>query len=133
MTNLASATKVEEINSLPVEIAADITGKEGRLLVRMHVYKERDRQFAATAKKHYKTKNGGKLVCEACGLDPFKLYGADGERCIEAHHKIPIEELQPDSITRIDEMAMVCASCHRIIHSKKPCLTIDEVRKLISH
>ena len=67
------------------------------------------------------------MVCEACGLDPITLYGPDGERCIEAHHKIPIEELQPDSVTRVDEMAMVCASCHRIIHSKKPCLKVGEV------
>lgn len=49
---------------------------------------------------------------------------------LEAHHKVPIEELQPDSITPVTEMAMVCATCHRVIHSAKPCLTIEQVRAL---
>lgn len=130
LTNAASATSVEDIASRPpTDIEEDFVGIEGRLLIRIHVYKERDRAFAARAKKYYKDKNNGKLICEACGLDPVALYGSDGERCIEAHHKVPIEELQPDSITRVDEMAMVCASCHRVIHTKKPCLPVNEVVK----
>lgn len=131
MTNASSATNLIKFESLPeTDLEEEITGKEGRMLTRVHAYKERDRKFAAMAKKHYKTKNGGKLWCVACDLQPEALYDDRGERCIEAHHKIPIEELQPDSITRIDDMAMVCANCHRVIHSRKPCLTIEEVRAL---
>lgn len=131
MTNAGSATNLIKFESLPeTDLEEEITGKEGRMLTRVHAYKERDRKFAAMAKKHYKTKNGGKLWCVACDLKPESLYDDKGERCIEAHHKIPIEELQPDSITRVDDMAMVCASCHRVIHSRKPCLTIEEVRAL---
>jgi hypothetical protein len=96
----------------------------------LHAYKERDRTLSKKAKKHYKSKNGGKLYCIACGLDPEELYSEQGDRCIEAHHKIPIEELQPDSITRVDDLLMVCASCHRVIHSQKPCLTIVELQAL---
>jgi predicted HNH restriction endonuclease len=131
MTNAGSATNLIKFESLPeTDLEQEISGKEGRMLTRVHAYKERDRKFAAMAKKHYKTKNGGKLWCVACDLKPEILYDDKGERCIEAHHKIPIEELQPDSITRVDDMAMVCASCHRVIHSRKPCLTIEEVRAL---
>ena len=131
MTNAGSATNLIHFESLPeTDLEEEITGKEGRILTRVHAYKERDRKFAARAKKHYKAKNGGKLWCVACDLKPESLYNDRGERCIEAHHKIPIEELQPDSIVHVDDMAMVCASCHRVIHSQKPCLTIDEVRAL---
>ena len=42
---------------------------------------------------------------------------------MEAHHKVPIEQLQPDSVTIVGDMAMLCASCHRVVHSEKPCLT----------
>ncbi len=127
-TNVGSAAILEEYSAKPeTEPEAEIVGKEGRLLTRIHVYKERDKNFAVMAKKYYKDKNGGRLACQACGLDPLKLYGADGERCIEAHHTIPIEELQPDSETRVHDMAMVCASCHRIIHKQKPCLLVTEV------
>ncbi len=130
MTNAGSVVALEDAAAKPeTDLEEEIVGKEGRLLTRIHAYKERDRAFAARAKKYYRDKNGGKLACQACGLDLIALCGPDGERCIEAHHKVPIEELQSDSITRVDEMAMVCASCHRIIHSKKCCLTVDEVKK----
>ena len=127
-TNAGSAVAVQDAFSKPAtDLEEDIVGLEGRLLTRIHAYKERDRKFVARAKKYFMDRNGGKLTCEACGLDPEELYGPDGGRCIEAHHKIPIEELQPDSITRVHDLAMVCASCHRIIHGKRPCLTIPEV------
>jgi hypothetical protein len=131
MTNSGSATNLIHFESLPeTDLEDEITGKEGRMLTRIHAYKERDRKFSARAKKYYKMKNGGQLWCVACDLKPETLYDERGERCIEAHHKIPIEELQPDSIVHVDDMAMVCASCHRVIHSRKPCLTIEEVRAL---
>lgn len=128
MTNAGSATVLTQIAAQPPsEIEEEITGKEGRLLTRLHSYKERDRKFAAKAKKYFRDKNGGRLVCEACGIWPVEIYGEDGERCIEAHHKTPIEQLQPDSVTRVDEMAMVCASCHRMIHTQSPCIPVEKV------
>lgn len=131
MTNVGSASGLMKAESLPAtDLEEEISGKEGRILTRIHAYKERDRTLSKKAKKHYKSKNGGKLYCIACGLDPEELYSEQGDRCIEAHHKIPIEELQPDSITRVDDLLMVCASCHRVIHSKKPCLTIVELQAL---
>jgi len=133
MTNVGSVVKLEEVQALPeTDLEAEIVGKEGRLLTRIHAYKERDRSFVRRAKNHYRAKNGGKLLCDACAMEPVDFYGPEGEKCIEAHHKIPIEELQPDSVTRVEEMAMLCASCHRIVHTTKPCLTINELRNLIN-
>jgi predicted HNH restriction endonuclease len=132
MTNAGSAEKIEELSKLPPsDLEASLQGKEGRLLTRLHSYKERDRKFSQQTKQYYKSKNGGKLICDGCGVDPNTRYGASGERCVEAHHKVPIEELQPDSITTVEEMAILCANCHRIVHSKKPCLTVDELRALL--
>lgn len=127
LTNAGSATSLEDAEAKPAVEEEEIFGREGRLLARIHVYKERDRSLAGRAKSFYKSKNGGVLICEACGLDPVKMYGADGERCLEAHHRTPIEQLQPDSITRVDDLAVVCASCHRMIHSRKPCIPVDEL------
>jgi len=133
LTNAGSATKLDEASSKPpVELEDEIFAVEGKLLTRIHVYKERDKAFAARAKKFYKDKNGGKLFCEGCGMDPLATYGSEGERCLEAHHRVPIEELQPDSITTVVEMAIVCASCHRIIHSQKPCLSVDDVTSMVN-
>lgn len=121
-----------EAEARPKVEAEETTGREGRLLTRIHVYKERDRGLVKRAKDYYRRMNGGKLSCEACGTVPVDVYGNAGERTIEAHHKVPIEELQPDSETTTSDLAMVCADCHRVIHSRKPCLTIQEVRDLIA-
>jgi hypothetical protein len=132
MTNAGSAAATEEAAKLPeTELDAEIKGREGKLLTRIHVYKERDRKFAELVKKHSRNKGRGKLTCEVCGLSPADKYGPSGEKCIEARHKIPIEQLQPDGITLVEDIAIVCARCHRLIHSSRPCLTIDEATALI--
>lgn len=131
-TNAGSVATLREYESKPpVDFEEAISAKEGRLLTRIHTYKERDKSLSKKVKDEYRFKHENKLACEGCELDPEIMYGDQGERCIEAHHTIPIEELQPDSITLADDMAIVCANCHRIIHSRKPCLTLAELRKLL--
>ena len=131
LTNAGSATKLAEAEAKPPVEAEEYAGKEGRLLTRLHVYRERDRNLVRRARDHYRDQKEGKLVCEVCGCVPVEVYGPGGEGCMEAHHKVPIEQLQPDSVTIVSDIAMVCASCHRMIHSQKPCLTINEMRELL--
>lgn len=131
-TNAGSALTLVEAEAQPPVEAEQIAGKEGRLLTRLHVYKERDRKFAKQVRDHYRHAHGGTLHCEACGCVPVKTYGPAGESSMEAHHKVPIEQLQPDSVTLVQDMAMLCASCHRVVHSQKPCLTVGQVRDLIA-
>ncbi len=130
-TNAGSATTLIEAATKTEVEAEEIVGREGRLLVRLHIYRERDRAFARRVRKHYRSLAGGQLVCHACGTIPVQVYGPSGERCMEAHHKVPIEQLQPDSVTLIGDMAMLCASCHRVVHSRKPCLTVEKVNELV--
>lgn len=132
-TNAGSLLRIEEAARMtPTDIEEIVPAKEGKLLARMHYYRERDRAFVKRAQKYYRSKQGGKLTCEACGMVAQSFYGPVGERCIEVHHKIPISELQPDSITRVEDVAVVCASCHRVIHSKMPCLSVSDVAALIA-
>ena len=131
-TNAGSATTLIDACSRPKVEAEEITGIEGRLLVRMHFYRERDRGFARMVRKHYRSRAGGRLVCHACGTVPVETYGVAGDSCIEAHHKVPIEQLQPDSVTVVSDMALLCASCHRVVHSAKPCLTVEHVNELVA-
>lgn len=127
ITSLATATAKP-----PSETETDFyelenySAKEGRTLIRVHAYKERDRQLVKRAKKYYRTKWGG-LKCESCKLEPGNLYGVRGDACIEAHHRTPISQLLPDSVTKVTDLAMLCASCHRVLHSTKPILDIDDV------
>lgn len=125
----SSISTLMEIDSKPVvDLEENIIGKEGRLRIRTHVYKERDRTFTNKVKRLRKQQNAGVLECEVCTLRPVDFYGEGGEKLIEAHHRIPISELEPDSITRPEDMAMVCSNCHTFIHSQNPCLTIEEAK-----
>ena len=130
-TNAGSATTLIEVNAKSAVKAEEIFGKEGRLLARLHVYRERDRTLVRKARKYYKALAGGRLLCHACGSEPVEVYGPAGESCMEAHHKVPIEQLQPDSVTLVGDMAMLCANCHRVVHSEKPCLTVEKVNELV--
>lgn len=130
-TNAGSATTLIETTTKTEVEAEEIVGTEGRLLVRLHVYRERDRGFVRRVRKHYRDLSGGRLVCHACHCVPVEVYGPSGESCMEAHHKVPIEQLQPDSVTVVADMAMLCASCHRVVHSEKPCLSVERVNQLV--
>ena len=130
-TNSGSATTLIETTTKTEVEAEEIAGREGRLLVRLHIYRERDRGFVRRVRKHYRELSGGRLVCHACRCVPVEVYGPSGESCMEAHHKVPIEQLQPDSVTVVADMAMLCASCHRVVHSEKPCLSVERVNELV--
>lgn len=105
-------------------------GKEGRLLTRWHAYRERDRALVKSAKAAFKSKHG-KLFCEACGLDPSTIYGPRGADRLQAHHRTPIEEMIPGSTTKVEDLAMICPTCHDIIHAKRPWISVEDVRELL--
>ena len=65
----------------------------------------------------------------ACGFDAGKFYGERGEDRIHALHRTPVEELLPDSVTRAEDLAMVCPNCHDIIHAKRPWISVEELRE----
>lgn len=128
VSNIAALSTIAQLPPTPLE--ADVSGKEGKILVRLHSYRERDRTLAKKAKLYFK-KTHEKLFCECCGHEPAKVYGARGEDRIDAHHKVPVEELLPDSITKIEDLAMVCPNCHDIIHAKRPWLTVEALRDFL--
>jgi 5-methylcytosine-specific restriction protein A len=105
---------------------------EGQILARQHMVRERSRKLVAK-KKASVLKNKGKLECEGCGFNFEYMYGERGNSCIEVHHTKPLMSLMPGTKTSTKDLALVCANCHRIIHAKKPWLTIMELHALLLH
>ena len=103
---------------------------EGRLLTRKHLARERNRQLVESKRKQAMKRNG-RLVCEACDFNFAVLYGERGIGFIECHHTKPVATLAEGHKTHIDDLALVCANCHRIIHRSKPWLSIAELKALI--
>ncbi len=106
-------------------------GQEGRLLTRVHQFRERNRKLVAR-KKQAVLKKGEALVCEVCDFDFGVAYGERGQGFIECHHNKPLSELSPHGqTTKIADLSLLCSNCHRMIHRNRPWLTIEELQALV--
>ena len=98
--------------------ALDYLGKEGKAKLSLHRRKERDRKLVRVAKLSFKLRYG-KLFCECCGMSFEEFYGPLGAEFIEAHHRIPLNALEEETVVAPSDLAMLCANCHRMIHRGK--------------
>lgn len=103
---------------------------EGRLLYRHHRTRERDRTIVAK-KKAAILKAGGRIACEACGLEFYRQYGVAGAGYIECHHRVPLSE-SGEITTRLADLALLCANCHRVAHRARPWMSIEALRELVT-
>jgi 5-methylcytosine-specific restriction protein A len=103
---------------------------EGRLLTRMHLTRERNRTLIRK-KREAVLRETGHLACEACGFDFNATYGAHGTGFIEVHHVSPLYTLKPGLRTRLQDLAVLCANCHRMIHFKPNWLTISALKEML--
>jgi 5-methylcytosine-specific restriction protein A len=102
---------------------------EGELSYAQHRRRERSAALVRT-KKRQAMARFGKLECEACGFDFRARYGEVGAGYIECHHTIAVAELTPKSTTHLGDVVLVCSNCHRMLHRKRPWLSVSEVRVL---
>ncbi|WP_423192503.1 HNH endonuclease [Cupriavidus sp. H18C2] len=104
--------------------------EEGRILTRVHRVRERSRALVLAAKAAARKKYG-RLCCEACGFDFEAEYGNRGANIIDVHHTRPLHSLAEGGITRLDELALLCANCHRVVHASRPWLSVEELAEII--
>lgn len=104
---------------------------EGSVLEKQHKYKERNPK-AVKSKKASVLKKQGYLQCEACGFIFEDTYGELGKDYIECHHIVPLSEIDVQRETKKSDLALVCANCHRMLHRKKPLISIQDLKKIIS-
>lgn len=105
----------------------DFEAPEGRLLVRVHRQRERNRDLVKR-KKSGVLRETGRLCCEVCDFDFLKRYGERGRGFIECHHTVPVSSLGDGAKTSVKDLALVCANCHRMIHAGRPWWSIEEAR-----
>ena len=90
-------------------------------------YFARNGRLAADAKKKYG------YQCEVCRVDFREKYGPLGMRAIEVHHLRPLKFAAGARETTIDDVKVLCANCHRMIHDISPPFEISELRKLLGY
>lgn len=103
---------------------------EGRLLVGTHLYRERNKQIVKQKKQQYLDEFGC-LRCETCDFDFANIYGSRGKGFIECHHVIPLSELNVATETKLNDLSLLCANCHRMIHRKQPWLSLESLSNLL--
>lgn len=99
---------------------------ERRLVQHARIEKVRNTSLVKEAKKLFKSQHG-RLFCEVCTFDFETTYGVRGRDYIEAHHKIPISEVEEVKSVTVADLAMVCSNCHRMLH-RPPWVSLDELR-----
>ncbi|PIW28411.1 MAG: HNH endonuclease [Rhodospirillales bacterium CG15_BIG_FIL_POST_REV_8_21_14_020_66_15] len=104
--------------------------EEGRLVTRLHRWRERSRKLVASKKAAF-LKAHGRLYCEACGFDFEQRYGERGAGYIECHHTRPVHTLRAGEKTKLADLAMLCANCHRMVHARAPWLKVMELREIL--
>lgn len=75
-------------------------------------------------------RDGIPIACEACGFDFGRAYGSHGLDYIEGHHRIPLH-VTGETQNRLAALALLCSNCHRMIHSTKQWLTVEELKELV--
>lgn len=105
---------------------ADVATEAKKL--RWHLRAERNPKLARDAKRIHGS------TCAVCSFNYKERYGELGEGYIEAHHITPFAELadRPTQLDPATDFAVLCASCHRMVHRRRPpydLLTIREALK----
>lgn len=93
----------------------DDFAQEGGVIYRLHRSRERNRALI-DKKKAAVLAALGKLACEVCDFVFGDCYGDIGSDFIEVHHKKLVATLVSGDKTRMTDLALVCANCHRMLH-----------------
>lgn len=109
----------QELETTEEEIAR-IEGKE---ILRSHLQRERlaffrDQKLRMSMKPYQ---------CEACEMTFEERYGEIGKDFIEVHHKTAIADGERE--TKLEDLALLCSNCHRMIHKSGNLSDIESFRK----
>lgn len=106
---------------------------EGLVLTAFHKKRERAKGIRPTLLKKRKSENT--LHCDVCGTKPLYTNFINDHSIFECHHIVPLHQIGKTK-TKLSDMALLCANCHKAIHAyisnNKSWVTPEEFRVLIN-
>lgn len=127
-----SFPKLKTLKYRPSKEKQEYYTVEGVIVERIYKDRKRDRKLIQLKINQHLEKNGN-LNCEICGFSFENIYGLVGEKFCEVHHIRVLSENNEGELTiTLDDLAILCSNCHRVIHKKRPAYTINEVKSLIN-
>ena len=105
---------------------------EGRLMTALHKRRERNRKVRARLLAA--RERNGRLSCDMCDCVSNAVASNMEDATFEAHHRVLLSDAEERS-TRLSDMALLCANCHRLLHRAisvaKRWIDVDEGRTLV--
>lgn len=114
------------------ETECNFEAKEGLTIYKLHKYKERNRNIVKKKKETYLKKHGI-LNCEICGFNFVSVYGNLGKDFIECHHIKELANLETETITKLEDLLLVCPNCHKMLHRRLGSITVEELKSIIEN
>lgn len=110
------------------DVDPELSAFEGVLKERFILHRKREATLRAAKIRQALVAGNGHLVCEVpnCGFDFMKRYGELGRNFAVVHHLRPLMWApRKGAKTSLDDLAIVCANCHQMIHRGGDCRELD--------
>ena len=124
----STSSDLSELDLSDIDTTDTVT--EGKLRLASHLKRDRDPIIIAQKKIDTLTKKGH-LCCEVCNFNFAEAYGIIGDNFCEVHHLTPLSTVVDSTQTSLEDLAIVCSNCHRMIHRSDPMLSIEELSAIV--
>ena len=72
-------------------------------------------------------------ICAVCDRDFSKLLNGRGVRVLQVHHRRQLSAHTAPALTSVDDLAVVCANCHMLLHlDQDKALRVEELRDMLA-
>jgi len=103
-----------------------ISGWEGDSVEYRSYRRKRDQKLKRAA---FRAANG---VCSVCDVDYSKILKGAGVRVLQVHHKQQLGQMDTPRLNSLDDLAVVCANCHALLHvNPKRALKVEALKSML--
>ena len=88
--------------------------QDGRLVLTKHYRRERSPKLRKQKLQQQRDTEGFNY-CEACKENAS--YCCEPEKILEVHHSVPLHHAETQVETKLEDLMILCANCHRAIHA----------------
>lgn len=107
-----------EIDNEDIDLNVEL--EEQEVITKLVKIKKRNSLARKLKIENFKAING-KVYCEVCGIED--------EVVLDVHHdKVSVSEMENGHVTKLEDLRVICANCHRKVHGNK--ISVDRLREL---
>ncbi|MEY2875581.1 MAG: hypothetical protein RLZZ373_2952 [Pseudomonadota bacterium] len=106
----------------------ELGAMEGEQRRRFVSHRARERALRIAKLEQTRAKStDGRIRCEVpgCDFDFEATYGPVAAGFAHVHHLRPLAEATAPTITKLEDLAVVCANCHAVIHRGGACRSVE--------